>query len=85
MPRLAPLPREAVTDLGDILGGARRSRANLRSASRYAGVIDRLLKNQNPLEKRNNLRSSWPHLVVGRRPENRAAILRSEIHRHGSP
>jgi hypothetical protein len=41
-------------------------------------VIDRLRKNQNPLEKRNNLRSSSPHLVVGKRPENRAAILRSE-------
>jgi len=42
-------------------------------------VIDRLRKNQNPLEKRNNLRSFSPHLVVARRPENRAAILRSEI------
>jgi hypothetical protein len=50
-----------------------------------AEVIDRLLKHQNPLEKRNTLRSPSPLLVVGRRPENRAAILRSEIHRHGSP
>ena len=57
----------------------RRSRANLRPPSRSACVIDRLRKNQNPLEKRNNFRSSSPHLVVGRRPENRAAILRSEI------
>jgi hypothetical protein len=48
-------------------------------------VIDRLRKNQNPLEKRNNLRSSLPHLVVGRRPENRATILRSEIHGHREP
>jgi hypothetical protein len=43
----------------------RRSRANLRPPSRSACVIDRLLKNQNPLENRNNLRSSSPHLVVG--------------------
>jgi hypothetical protein len=57
---------------------------NLRSASRSPWVIDRLLKNQNPLEKRNNLRSSSPHLVLDRRPGNRAAILRSEIHGHGS-
>src|SRR6516225_9362370 len=62
----------------------RRSRANLRPPSRSACVIDRLLKNQNPLENCNNLRSSSPHLVVGRRPEIRAAILRSEIHEHGS-
>jgi len=61
-----------------------RSRANLRSPSRSAWVIDRLLKNQNPLEKRNTLRSPSPLLVVGRRPENRAAVLRSEIHGHGS-
>ena len=47
-------------------------------------VIDRLLKNQNPLENGNNLRSSSPLLVMDRRPENRAAILRSEIHGHGS-
>ena len=66
------------------LAKPRRSRANLRPPSRSACVIDQLLKNQNPLEKRNNLRSSSPHLVVGRRPENRAAILRSEIHGHGS-
>ena len=59
--------------------------SNLRSRSRSAWVIDRLPKNQNPFEKRNNLRSSWLHLVVGGRPENRAAILLSEIHRHGSP
>jgi len=39
----------------------RRSRANLRPRSRSASVIDRLLKNQNPLENRNNLRSSSPH------------------------
>jgi hypothetical protein len=43
----------------------------------------RLLKNQNPLENRDNFRSSSPQLVVGRRPGNRAAILRSEI--HGQP
>ena len=61
-----------------------RSRANLRPPSRSACVIDRLLKNQNSLENCNNLRSSSPHLVVGRRLENRAAILRSEIHGHGS-
>src|SRR5215469_863271 len=54
-------------------------RANLRPPSRSARVIDRLLKNQNPLENRNNLRSSSPHLVVGRRPENRAAILRPKF------
>ena len=59
----------------------RRSRANLRPPSRSASVIDRLLKNQNPLENRNNLRSSSPHLVV---PGNRAAILRFEIHGQGS-
>jgi hypothetical protein len=38
-----------------------RSRANLRPRSRSASVIDRLLKNQSPLENRNNLRSSSPH------------------------
>jgi len=40
------------------LGGVprpRHSRANLRSPSRSASVIDRLLKNQNPLENRDNL------------------------------
>ena len=42
-------------------------------------MIDRLLKNQNPLENRNNLRSSSPHPVVGRRPGNRAAILRPKF------
>ena len=46
----------------------RRSRANLRPPSRSASVIDRLLKNQNPLENRYNLRPSSPHLVVGKRP-----------------
>src|SRR5215469_3267363 len=61
------------------LAKPRRSRANLRPPSRSACVIDRLRKNQDPLEKRNNFRSSSPHLVVGRRPENRAAIFRSEI------
>ena len=39
----------------------RRSRANLRPRSRCASVIDRLLKNQQPLENRNNLRSFSPH------------------------
>jgi hypothetical protein len=39
----------------------RRSRANLRPPSRSVSVIDRLPKNQNPLENRNNLRSSSPH------------------------
>jgi hypothetical protein len=62
-----------------------RADTNLRSPSRSAWVIDRLLKNQNPLEERNNLGSSSPHLVAGRRPENRAAILRSEIHGLGRP
>jgi|SRR6516164_3545352 len=46
----------------------RRSRANLRSPSRSASAVDRLLKNQNPLENRNNLRPSSTHLVVGKRP-----------------
>ena len=46
----------------------RRSRANLRPPSRSASAVDRLLKNQNPLENRNNLRPSSPHLVVGKRP-----------------
>jgi len=50
----------------------------------FASVIDRLLRNQNPLENCNNLLSSSPHLVMGRRPGNRAAILRSEIHGGGS-
>jgi hypothetical protein len=36
-------------------------RANLQPRSRSASVIDRLLKNQNPSENRNNLRSSSPH------------------------
>jgi hypothetical protein len=31
-------------------------------------VIGQLLKNQNPLENRNNIRSSSPHLVLGKRP-----------------
>ena len=61
-----------------------RSRANLRPPSRFASVIDRLLRNQNPLENRNNLRSSSPYLILGRRPGNRAAILPSETHRDGS-
>jgi hypothetical protein len=39
----------------------RRSRANLRPRSRSASVIDRLFKNQNPLENRNSLRTSSPH------------------------
>ena len=55
------------------------SRANLRPPSRSAPVTDRLLKNQNPLENRNNLRSSSPHLVAGRRPGNRASILRPKF------
>jgi hypothetical protein len=33
----------------------------LRPRSRSASVIDRLLKNQNPLENRSNLRSFSPH------------------------
>jgi hypothetical protein len=37
----------------------------LRPRSRPASVIDRLLKNQNPLENRNNLRSSSPHPGLG--------------------
>ena len=56
----------------------RRSRANLRPRSRSASVIYRLLKNQNPLENRNNLRSSSPHPGLDRRPGNRAAILQSQ-------
>src|SRR5215469_3267362 len=40
------------------LAKPRRSRANLRPPSRSACVIDRLRKNQDPLEKRNNFRSS---------------------------
>ena len=55
-----------------------------RGYGRSASVIDRLLKNQNPLENRNNLRSSSPHPDRDRHGGNRAAILRSEIHRHGS-
>ena len=47
-------------------------------------MIDRLLENQNPLENRNNLDHPRLTLVLNRRPGNRAAILRSEIHRHGS-
>ena len=62
-----------------VMRDQQRSRANLRSPSRSAWVIDRLLKNQNPLEKRNTLRSPSPLLVVGRRPENRAAILRPKF------
>ena len=50
--------------------GLGNCKASLAS-SRSACVIDRLLENQNPL-------------VVVRRPENRAAILRSEIHGHGN-
>jgi len=76
---LSPFSSAAVTVLKPL-----RSRANLRPASRFASVIDRLLRNQSPLENHNNLRSSSPHLVLGRRPGNRAAILRSEIHGHGS-
>src|SRR5215469_7232899 len=64
----------------------RRSRANLRPRSRSASVIDRLLKNQNTLDNRNNLRSSspapWSWTDVRGNP---AAILRSEIHRHREP
>jgi hypothetical protein len=43
-----------------------RSSANLRPPSRSACVIDRLFKNQNPLENRNNLRSSRHTLVLQR-------------------
>jgi hypothetical protein len=46
----------------------RRSRANLRPRSRPASVIYRLLKNQNALENRNNLRSSSPHACPGQTP-----------------
>jgi hypothetical protein len=60
-----------------------RSRANLRSRSRSASVIDRLLKNQNPLEIVIIFHRPRRTLVLDRRPGNRAAILRSEIHRHG--
>ena len=63
----APVPRIGTP----ILAGGHapsRSRANLRPQSRSASVIDRLLKNQNPLENRNNLRPSSPHLVEGKRP-----------------
>jgi hypothetical protein len=78
-------PDTSVQGVAKLLSGSqRRSRANLRPRSRSASVINRLLKNQNPLENRNDLRSSSPHLVLDRRPGNRAAILRSEIHRHGS-
>ena len=57
----------------------RRSRANLRPPSRSASPIDRLLKNQNPLEKPNNLRPSWPHLVVAnvREPRRNFAVRNS--------
>jgi len=67
--------------------GSRLSDSAMPKASSVLSAlswIDRLLKNQNPLEKYNNLRSSSPYLVVGRRPEDRAAILRSEIQGHGS-
>ena len=43
-------------------------RSTPRARTRPASVIDRLLKNQNPFENSNNLRSSSPHLVV---PGNR--------------
>ena len=42
-------------------------------------VIDRLLKNQDPLENRNNLRPSSPHLVVAniREPRRNFAVRNS--------
>jgi len=49
------------SDMEPLRQRPRRSRANLRPRSRSASVIDRLLKNQDPLENRNNLRSSSPH------------------------
>jgi hypothetical protein len=58
---------------------ARRSRANLRPRSRSASVIDRLLKNQNPLEIVIIFDHPRRTLVLDRRPGNRAANLRSEI------
>ena len=62
----------------------RRSRANLRSRSRSASVIDRLLKNQNHWKIVIIFDHPRRTLVLDRRPGNRAAILRSEIHRHGA-
>jgi hypothetical protein len=56
----------------------------LRPRSRSASVIDRLLKNQNPLKIVIIFDHPRRTLVLDRRPGNRAAILRSEIHRHGS-
>ena len=63
----------------------RRSRANLRPPSPFASVIDRLLKNQNLLENRNNLRPSSPHLVVGRRPGTAPQFCGSKVHGHREP
>jgi hypothetical protein len=60
----------------------RRSRANLRPRSQSASVIDRLLKNQNPLENRNNLRSSSPHSGPGQtsgEPRDRTACPSEEL------
>jgi hypothetical protein len=67
-PPLTVRIRRCHTTAGAVLGKPRRSRANLRAPSRSASVIDRLLKNQNPLENRNNIRPSSPHLVLGKRP-----------------
>ena len=61
-----------------------RSRANLRPPSRFASVIDRLLRNQNPLENRNNLRSSSLYLVLGRLRATAPQFCGSEIHGDGS-
>jgi hypothetical protein len=63
---------------------SRRSRANLRARSRSASVIDDCSK----IRTRRKIVMIFDHprrtLVLDRRPGNRAAILRSEIHRHRS-
>ena len=56
----------------------------MRPPSRFASVIDRLLRNQNPLENRNNLRSSSLYLVLGRLRATAPQFCGSEIHGDGS-
>ena len=70
--------------LGFVVSQRRRSRANLRPPSRSASVIDRLLKNQNPLENCNNLRLSSP-CRQRQRQLRRAQVFRATARQLNAP
>ena len=71
---------------GVILGGCHVAAAPICGHDRGPrSVIDRLLKNQNHWKIAIIFGHPRRTLVLDRHPGNRAAILRSEIHRHESP